>query len=394
MYDATRRYGFVQDDFLFARPLTARQIASTFVGNWEPFGLGNAHYRPIVALTLATDYEIHGARPRGYHTTNLILLSLCGLASFALLRRVGCGPLASFVASLAWLVHPMSASSAAWCSQRSDSVMAIFYLLALRSAMAERFDRKALLSVLGFTALALGSKEMAATLPLALLAVLWSLKPADWKRRIVPAVGGSVVLVAILAVSWALLFPEKTRFYPPTLETSLTTLFPIVWPTSYTRFWNAPVPDPRDVLTAVALFTGSAWLAARHRETLALRLALVGFVWPLITLLPIFGLDDPDSYRLGLLPAFAFGWLGAAVAHGLRKHRPVVLLSAATLALWLVPMARGSAAVWGPGGFQYQGLLKWRALQPEWQDKLTPEMRAQFERQVRRDLGADFLKTP
>jgi hypothetical protein len=392
VYEGTRRYGFVQDDFLFARPLTARQLASTFFGNWEPFGLGNSHYRPVVALTLAADYEIHGVRPRGYHETNLILLSLCGLASFALLRRLGCGSLAAFLASLAWLVHPMSASSAAWCAQRTDSVMAIFYLLAVRAALAPTFARSDLVKVLVFGALALGSKEMAATLPAAIAMALWIFKPVDWRRRILPAAGGTLVLAVALVVIFSRLFPEKTHFYPPPLGHALHMLFPVFWPSSYLHFWNARVPDPRDVCTALVFFAGSAWLAMRHKEQLSLRFAAAALLWPIITLVPVFGLDDPDSYRLGLLPAFGFAFIVAAFAHGFRRHRPILFLAAAGLAIWFVPMARGSAAVWGPGGFQYQSLLKWRAQQAEWQALLTPEMRALFERQVRRDLGADYLR--
>lgn len=391
VYGATLRYGFVQDDFLFARPLTARQILSTFAGNWEPLGLGNAHYRPIVALTLAADYAVHKWRPPGYHATNLILVALCASAAVALLRRLGATPLAAALGGLAWISHPMSASSAAWCSQRTDSVMAFFYVLALWAALGPTFGRKQQALTVLFGALALGSKEMAVTLPLTLAVVLAIARPLDWRRRL--AAGGALaLLVGGFSLFWARLFPEKVRFFAPTIDRIATSVFPVYWPRGYKPYWNAPSPDLRLVVTFAAVVLVAAWLYARHRQREAQRLGALGLAWPLLTMVPIFGLDDPDSYRLGFLLAFGFTLLGASVATALRRERVVVLVAAAVGALWLVPLARESAAQWGPGGFQFQSLLRWRSEEPEWQERLTPEMRALFDREVRMYLRAGSPK--
>ena len=126
LYGQALGYGFILDDFFFAEPVTARGLLSTLWGNWHPRGLGNAQYRPVLALVLAIDYALWGSRTWGYHLTSLVLMLVAGLLGFELLRRLTGSARAGLAGALAWITHPMSTSVAGWCAEKTDSVMAIF----------------------------------------------------------------------------------------------------------------------------------------------------------------------------------------------------------------------------------------------------------------------------
>ena len=51
-----------------------------------PPGTGAAG-RPVVALSLAVDYAIHGLEVEGWHTTNILVHVLAALALFGLVRQ-------------------------------------------------------------------------------------------------------------------------------------------------------------------------------------------------------------------------------------------------------------------------------------------------------------------
>jgi tetratricopeptide (TPR) repeat protein len=121
--------------------------------------------RPLVNASLALDRAWSGANPRGYHATNLALHALAALVLFALVRRTLCGAraagaerglvpvgghaatLAAFCAALAWSLHPLQTAAVSYVSQRSEVLMAVFYLATLygfaRGARAQDAARAA-----------------------------------------------------------------------------------------------------------------------------------------------------------------------------------------------------------------------------------------------------------
>ncbi|HLA79092.1 MAG TPA: hypothetical protein VJU18_16055 [Vicinamibacteria bacterium] len=383
LYAPALGYGFILDDFFFARPLTLRQLLSTFWGNWDPLGLGNGQYRPILALVLALDYEIWGPRTWGYHLTNLVILFVNGLLASELLRRLTGSARAGLAGALAWVAHPLSTSVAGWCAERTDSVMAAFYLAALLALTSVPWSRRALVLTLTLGALSLGSKEMAATLPATAAAVL-VFGTLDRRGRWT-AVASLGVLTAVYIAWWIHLLPTKASLkLEGAIQQVPHLLLPIFFPSSYERWWHAEPASWLLLGPLVLAMVGTWLLLRRHHDPRPARSFALAAAWPILTIGPIFGLRPPDVYRLGFLIAFAFALALAAMVAALeaRRFAPVILMGA--LALGFAPLARDSVAVWGPGGFQYSQIIRWNLMNPDWDQQLSPEMRRVFKKQMRK----------
>lgn len=389
LYAPSLRFGFVTDDFYFARPLTAGQMLSTFYGNWEPLGQGNAHYRPVVAVSFQLDYLLWGPRPRGYHLTNLLVMAVLGTVGWRALGRLLGDHRLALACALLWLAHPLSATAAAWTSQRTDSIMALWYLAALATLLAEPFGKRELAGFLCCGLLALGSKEMAATLaPMAAL-VAWAggkaTRDENGRRRLL-AILVLAGLTGAYLLAWAWLFPSKTRLVVSGLARTLPNLLLPVWvPMSYARAGAGDIGWWPLGLVAVSL--AALWVLIRRLRPELVRLYLLALAWPLLTLPPVFGLRDPDIFRLGLLVCLAaplaLGALGRGAFGGRRTGAALAVVAALVVAAAYVPPARSTAQAWGPGGFAFASGNGWKLRDPVWESRLTPEMRRLFRRQAR-----------
>ena len=149
--------------------------------------------RPTVYLTLWLNYQIgdwnvlgHHLGPLnvlGYHLLNFAVHCVAGLTLFSLVRgtlrlppmdkRWGrwADPIA-FVAALLWLVHPLQTQAVTYIIQRCESMMGMFYLLALYCVLrASQSARPWIWYITGVAAvwLGMGCKEVMATAPLVIL---------------------------------------------------------------------------------------------------------------------------------------------------------------------------------------------------------------------------------
>lgn len=98
--------------------------------------------RPLVNLSFAINYALGGPTPAGYHAVNLVIHSLATLVLFGLTRRALRLPyfarrfdqsadwLALAVAAL-WSLHPLVTETVIYATQRTESMMALFYLATL-----------------------------------------------------------------------------------------------------------------------------------------------------------------------------------------------------------------------------------------------------------------------
>jgi tetratricopeptide (TPR) repeat protein len=127
--------------------------------------------RPLVNLTLAINYAFSGLQPRGYHVTNLLIHLLAALTLFGIVRRTLAGPKViqgsggqapsrrgrgaqtgkrvselraslarhsipiAWASALIWTVHPLNSELIEYVVQRTESLMALFYLLTLYCAI-------------------------------------------------------------------------------------------------------------------------------------------------------------------------------------------------------------------------------------------------------------------
>ncbi|MBZ0220963.1 MAG: tetratricopeptide repeat protein [Candidatus Methylomirabilis sp.] len=148
-------------------------LTSSTGGNWHP----------LTMSSLAIDYLVWGRNPFGFHLTNSIFHALNTFLAGALSFRIAIAArkdlsqrpvfLLVGIPALLFGLHPMHVESVAWVSERKD-VLSVFFIL-LTFLMYFRYSERRLkrhyaLSIVFFI-LALLSKPMAVTVPLALLII-------------------------------------------------------------------------------------------------------------------------------------------------------------------------------------------------------------------------------
>ena len=133
-------------------------------------------YRPLTASLMALDYALCGVKSTCYHITNLLLQVACSIAVLALAWQLTGGNLPiSLMAALLFTVNPTHSLTQVVMLQRSDILCTLFYALSVlffaryvdRPTPARSRTNYALCAI--FMVLALMSKEMAVTLPVAFL---------------------------------------------------------------------------------------------------------------------------------------------------------------------------------------------------------------------------------
>lgn len=138
--------------------------------------------RPVANLSFALNYYVHQEAVAGYHYVNILIHVLAAFFLFLLTRATLASPalvtvrhdriLLPVLAALLWLVHPLHTQSVTYIVQRMNSMAVMFYLAALwlyargrlAGAPARSWRWFALSCLAGL--LAIGSKEVALTLPL------------------------------------------------------------------------------------------------------------------------------------------------------------------------------------------------------------------------------------
>ncbi|MQA30128.1 MAG: hypothetical protein GEU82_09855, partial [Luteitalea sp.] len=177
--------------------------------------------RPLVNLSFAINYATSGLDVRAYHTTNLIIHLLCALAVFGVIRRTLElpqleGRLAArpehlaCAAALLWAVHPLNSEVVEYVTQRTESMMALFYLTTLYAsvrAFGHRGRAGWQAAAVAACALGMACKESMATAPAVVLLydrvyVFGSFKDAFLKRwRFYLALSSTWLLLAALMSS-------------------------------------------------------------------------------------------------------------------------------------------------------------------------------------------------
>jgi len=163
------------------------------------------YYRPVAVALNLVDHQLWGDRALGYKITNLLLHLASTLLLFALgIRLAGRGVGAGAAAIFA--VHPIHTESVTFISGRVDCVAAVFYLAGLLcfACWRRRIDSPTWATMhdpryLGLAAaflVALLSKEMAVTLPLAVACLAWA--AGDDARSVVRQVAPLAALFAVV----------------------------------------------------------------------------------------------------------------------------------------------------------------------------------------------------
>ncbi|MCG6954797.1 MAG: tetratricopeptide repeat protein [Gemmatimonadetes bacterium] len=298
---------------------------------WQGARPGSGLYRPVTIASLTAEWHTWGASTVGFHAVNLALHAVICVLLYALLRRFLSSGAASAGAIL-FAIHPIHVEAVANVVGISELLAAasflgacLLYLDGARRAPAARAVRLAGLALLYL--LGLGSKEIAVTLPAALVlleafrplgdAVRGSERPGLAARLRAEA----PVFVALIAVLGAYLVlrlsvlgtmtgevPAPALRGLPTADRVLTAL--TVWP-EYLRLLVFPADLSADyspavlmvahgvnlqvVLGAVMLMAlvGLTWLTRERAPVMSL-----GLGWFLVTILPVSNLIVPAGILL------------------------------------------------------------------------------------------------
>ncbi|ATC64267.1 hypothetical protein CMV30_10035 [Nibricoccus aquaticus] len=119
---------------------TIKSLATAWL---PPSGSGiTTSGRPLLNLSLAINYALHGTSLPGYHLANLLIHALATLTLWAVIRRTlrqpalaprfstHATPLAWCAAAL-WALHPLQTESVTYIVQRAESLVGLFYFLTL-----------------------------------------------------------------------------------------------------------------------------------------------------------------------------------------------------------------------------------------------------------------------
>ncbi len=273
-------------------------------------------YRPVACLTFALNWYVGQENVAGYHLVNItvhlltaFILYLTVLALFDTPklknREPGSKHLIALLAATLWAVNPVQTQAVTYIVQRMASMAAMFYLLGIYCYIKARLNNSPPFRGLLFAAsiisylLALGSKENAAVLPLALILVeitfFQNVNLPSLNRRVFWMAAGGAVFVFLTGA----LFYLKGDFFsfikgygarPFTLGERLLT-------------------EPRILL----FYLSQIFFPLPHRLSIAHDVSLsTSLVNPLTTLpsiLLVFFLIGLATYRLEKWPLFSFAVL-------------------------------------------------------------------------------------
>ncbi len=168
------RGGLLWDDDAHVTRLDLRTVGG--LGRiWSEPGATQQYY-PVLHSAFWLEHRLWGEATLGYHLVNVALhLGAC-LLLYRVLRRLSVP--GALLGVMLFALHPVCVETVAWISEQKNTLSTVFYLGAALAYLRFDAERKARWYALGlgcFT-LALLSKSVTATLPGALLVVLW------WKR--------------------------------------------------------------------------------------------------------------------------------------------------------------------------------------------------------------------
>ncbi|MGE0143854.1 MAG: tetratricopeptide repeat protein [Planctomycetota bacterium] len=155
-------------------------------------------WRPVLLLSFALNHAMGGGHPLPFKLTDLAIHAATALALWSLARSLGLSRRRALLAGVLFAVHPLAAEAIGFVSARSDQLLALGAIVAMRAQVAvRRGSRGAWLGVLGGMVLACGSKETGVVVP-GLLLIAHRLSPgrdgarARWRDTmlsVLPALG-------------------------------------------------------------------------------------------------------------------------------------------------------------------------------------------------------------
>ena len=313
--------------------------------------------RPLVNLSFAINHAIGGLGVRGYHIGNIAIHIICALVAFGIVRRtielsrprghfsVNSADVA-FAVALLWTVHPLNSEVVDYLTERTESMMAMFYLLTLYFSIRGR----PILAVLS-CALGMACKESMVTAPI-IVAVYDRVYAFDSVKQAFRArkrlyLGLAATWFVLAALNWSGPraavggFSAGASVWTYLLNQTVMIAHYLrlaIWPRSLVVFYGWPLPLTLGGVWPYALFIGVLLVATLVAMKRWPALGFLG-VWFFVTLAPTSSIV-PIATEVGaerrmylpLLAVIALAVVAVCAAWSLfaRKAREDITLTAET----------------------------------------------------------------
>ena len=383
------------DDDLFVYENT--QVLKGFTTEtviWAFTNFSPDYWRPLSWLSHMLDCQLFGLRPGLHHLMNLLIhVANSVLLLFILRTMTGALWRSAFVATL-FAIHPLHVESVAWVAERKDVLSAFFWFLTIwaYTRYAEQPGLRRYLLVLLFFGLGLMAKPMVVTLPFVLLLLdYWplgrlqlqnvrtvsdldipkaSLFRLVWEKIPFFALSAATVVATLFATKAGgtlkslEVFPLKIRI-AGALVSYINYMVKMIWPFRLAVYY--PHPEAIPIWQA-----GGAGLLLLVVSVMLVRAAgkrpyfVVGWLWYLVTLLPVIGLVQAGSQamadRYTYIPLvglfFLIAWAVPSLMEGWRHQRVVLAISTTILLLGLTVATMLQVRYWQNSITLFQHALK------------------------------------
>ncbi len=388
-YVATLRFDFVYDDFpqivfnpfLRAWHYAPQYFVSSVWKQMAPSTPGN-YYRPMFLLLSRATYAIFSDHALGWHLMAVALHLMVTWLAYLLVKKITGQFTTAWLAALIFGVHPIHHEVVAWVSGTTESLFAVFFLLAFLAYLQSREGSQGLWMALSCVtyALAMLSKETAIVLPALVFAHAWiqsgpeegednpgygsrfrsAIGPAAWylplavvylvaRNRILSGLGHSFGYVS--PWSWFLTLPSILLFYVKNW------FFPFRLSESYDVFYQ-PKLNVMHVLVplmVLAALGAALWFFRKRLGSKAVGFAVAWIVIPLLPALDtfVFRADELVHDRYFYVPSIGAALLIALIIERAVKSRPSlygqpvhVVASGCVLAIVLSFLAARATGPW------------------------------------------------
>lgn len=308
-------------------------------------------WRPVALAAFTAEWRLFGGSPVGFHAVNILLVGLVSiLVALLILTALGSGVgglAAALVGGLIFAAHPVHVEAVGNVVGQGELLAALFALAALLIGLAEPSNglRRSLqiAAVAAGYALALGCKEIAVTLPAALVLVRMTRDDDGLSaaiRRDLPLhlVMAAVGVTWLILRAWVLGSVVGEDLAPPFMGTdalgriwTALSVVPLAWmlliaPLKLSADYDpghllvTDFPSPGGWLGAIFLIALIAAAGLAWRRGGALRWCGAGIFWVMLVRLPISNLIIPTGVILAernlFLPSVGIAMaLGGGVAH-------------------------------------------------------------------------------
>ncbi len=179
----------VNNYHLHLKDLRPKSLLQTFFAHpRNPWKTSDKMYRPVACLTFALNWYFGKDKVVGYHIVNIIIHTLTAFILYITILNLFKSPnlkekfkgserFIALLTAILWAVNPIQTQAVTYIVQRMTTLAAMFYVLGLYFYIRSRISQVLQNRIIFFVfcvfsfALALGSKENAATFPLALILV-------------------------------------------------------------------------------------------------------------------------------------------------------------------------------------------------------------------------------